>query len=267
MTRRLVIRPGAIGDVIVALPSLLAANANEIWTPAALVPLLRLAGFEHVRAISGTGLDLVSIRGLEACPALREFDEILSWYGTHHDDFRVAVSALPIRFFEALPSPGSILHSTDFFLRQLRASEGERSRIGVARERADYAVIHPFSGGRRKNWPLEWFREVARSLPMEVRWTASPEEPLDGATRFEDLAELAKFLAAARLYIGNDSGISHLAAAVGTPTIAIFGPTEPRVWGPRGPHVEIITPPDRSDLMALSPAMVLERARSLLARS
>jgi len=45
---------------------------------------------------------------------------------------------------------------------------------------------------------------------------------------------LARWLAAASVYIGNDSGISHLAAACGAPVIALFGPTNPRVWAPRG---------------------------------
>ncbi len=44
----------------------------------------------------------------------------------------------------------------------------------------------------------------------------------------------------ADLYLGNDSGITHLAAASGTPTIALFGPTDPQVWGPKGPQVSII---------------------------
>jgi ADP-heptose:LPS heptosyltransferase len=41
------------------------------------------------------------------------------------------------------------------------------------------------------------------------------------------------------LYVGNDSGITHLAAAVGTPVLALFGPTDPKIWGPRGAHVRI----------------------------
>jgi ADP-heptose:LPS heptosyltransferase len=41
------------------------------------------------------------------------------------------------------------------------------------------------------------------------------------------------------MYIGNDSGITHLAAAVGTPVLALFGPTNPEVWAPRGPHVRV----------------------------
>lgn len=54
------------------------------------------------------------------------------------------------------------------------------------------------------------------------------------------LVELSRHLAAARLYLGNDSGVSHLAAAVGCPTVAVFGPTEPRVWAPRGARVKVL---------------------------
>ncbi len=47
-------------------------------------------------------------------------------------------------------------------------------------------------------------------------------------------------MSAASHYIGNDSGITHLAAALGTPTLALFGPTDPAQWAPRGPHVRIL---------------------------
>jgi ADP-heptose:LPS heptosyltransferase len=57
--------------------------------------------------------------------------------------------------------------------------------------------------------------------------------------RIENLYELACWLASARLYIGNDSGITHLAAAVGTPVLALFGPTDPDVWAPRGANVRV----------------------------
>jgi ADP-heptose:LPS heptosyltransferase len=83
-----------------------------------------------------------------------------------------------------------------------------------------------------------------------VRWCAGPEEDLPGAVRIEDLYELGCWLRRARLYIGNDSGISHLAAAVGTPVVAMFGPTDPAVWAPRGEHVTVIRAPG-GDLQAL----------------
>jgi len=61
--------------------------------------------------------------------------------------------------------------------------------------------------------------------------------------RITNLYELACWLATARLYIGNDSGITHLAAAVGTPVVALFGPTDPRIWAPRGPQIRLIAKP------------------------
>jgi ADP-heptose:LPS heptosyltransferase len=108
--------------------------------------------------------------------------------------------------------------------------------------REEFAAIHPFSGSPRKNWPLENFRELARQLEagMPVRWCAGPEDPpLEGAVRIDDLYELARWLARAQMYVGNDSGITHLAAAVGTPVLALFGPTDPAVWAPRGAHVTV----------------------------
>ena len=75
---------------------------------------------------------------------------------------------------------------------------------------------------------------------MPVRWCAGEDDPpLPDAVRIADLYDLACWLAKARLYIGNDSGITHLAAAVGTPVLALFGPTDPEVWAPRGQHVRV----------------------------
>jgi ADP-heptose:LPS heptosyltransferase len=104
-------------------------------------------------------------------------------------------------------------------------------------------VIHPFSGSARKNWPLEKFRQLAHGLErnMHVHWCAGPDDPpLPGAVRIDDLYELARWLARARLYIGNDSCITHLAAAAGTPVLALFGPTDPARWAPRGPNVRVL---------------------------
>ena len=75
---------------------------------------------------------------------------------------------------------------------------------------------------------------------MEVEWCAGPEEALDNAVRMENLWDLACWLRSARIYIGNDSGITHLAAALGTPVVAIFGPSDPNLWAPRGEHVRIV---------------------------
>jgi ADP-heptose:LPS heptosyltransferase len=76
---------------------------------------------------------------------------------------------------------------------------------------------------------------------MPVYWCAGADDPpLPGAICVDDLWELACWLARARVYIGNDSGITHLAAAVGTPTLAIFRASDPTIWAPRAPHVRIV---------------------------
>jgi heptosyltransferase III len=235
VTRRLLIRPGAIGDVILSLPALEAARAEytEVWAPRAVLPLIRFA--DRTRAIVDTGLDLVGVvegsrlAAIEA--ALKTFDSIYSWYGANRPEFREAVRHLPFTFFPALPPP----------------AEGI-PRIAVPpTPLQDFIVIHPFASSLQKRWPMERFRAVAVNLGVPVRWTAGPEEPLEGhledAVRFDDLYGLASWLAGARAYIGNDSGIAHLAAAVGTPVVAIFLTTDPSVWSPRGSHVTVLENP------------------------
>jgi ADP-heptose:LPS heptosyltransferase len=104
----------------------------------------------------------------------------------------------------------------------------------------DAVVLHPFSGSARKNWPLASYVDLAKRLPLKTEWVCGPEEQLPDAMRFDNLGELAAWIDGARLYIGNDSGITHLATAVGVPTIAIFGPSSPDMWAPRGANVTVL---------------------------
>jgi heptosyltransferase-3 len=251
--RRLLIRPGAIGDFVVSLPALehLAAGYLEVWTGTATVALARFA--DAACSIASTGLDLVGVTETPGRLAerLRGFDEIVSWYGTKRPEFRDAVAGLPFTFHEALPPEGSE-HATDFYLRQVGAATGGVPRIHCDGKREDFAVIHPFSGGRRKNWPLERFRALAKGIErvMPVRWCSGEDDPpLPEAVQIHDLYELACWLAKARIYVGNDSGITHIAAAAGTPTVALFGPaSRPAVWAPRGEHVRILRFFDKPDI-------------------
>jgi ADP-heptose:LPS heptosyltransferase len=265
--RRLLIRPGGIGDCLLCLPAMerLRADYTEVWCPSAVVPLMRFA--DRAEGIASTGLDSLGIPCL-APPAsvverLRRFDSIVSWYGTNRESFQQAVFrlGLPFEFRPALPQGGS-QHAVDFFLGEASHAY-PRLPFPTAARREPRIVIHPFSGGARKNWPLERFRSVAARLPLPVQWSAGPEERLDAATRFEGLGELAEWLASATLYIGNDSGITHLAAAVGTPTVALFGEaSDPRVWAPRGRHVRVIA---RESLEAIDIDTVVEEVTNWLA--
>ena len=232
--RRLLIRPGAIGDVILSLPALEAARADytEVWAPRPVLPLIRFA--DRTRAIIDTGLDLVGVREDARVAALESFDSIYSWYGASNPAFRDAVRHLPFTFFPALPPP----------------KEGV-PRIAIpACPRENFAVIHPFASSPLKRWDLDRFRAVAAALETPVEWLAGPEESLEGAARFDDLYELACWLARARVYIGNDSGIGHLAAAVGVPVVSIFLTTDPRVWAPRGTSVRVLERPATDEVIA-----------------
>jgi len=131
-----------------------------------------------------------------------------------------------------------------------------------------YVVIHPGSGGRDKCWPLDRFRELARGLrhrcvfivgPVEREWWGGRalEAVRDELVLLVEphLGVLAGILARAAAFVGNDSGPTHLSAAVGTPTVALFGPTDPRQFAPRGRRVA--TPAHRP-LSELSVAAVRE---------
>ena len=142
---------------------------------------------------------------------------------------------------------------------------------------ARFLAIHPGSGSTAKNWAAERFLDFAR------RWTAGPrDENLDepfllslgpaeaerglaappGALTAREwpLRVLGAALARAGLYLGNDSGASHLAAAAGTPTLALFGPSDPAVWAPVGPSVRTMRAPGFA-LDALRVADVVRTAR------
>jgi heptosyltransferase-3 len=244
--RRLLIRPGAIGDCILALPELEAARADytELWAPRPILPLIQFA--DRTRAIPDTGLDLIGVaegpRETACLHDLATFDSIYSWYGSNHPEFRDAVRHLPFTFFPAQP---------------INVMGTPRIRV-PPHPIENFAVIQPFSSSPKKNWPLDSFRDLAGrinvSLQIPVKWCIGPEEHLDGAfdkpIRIDNLYDLGCWLATARLYIGNDSGITHLAAAVGVPTVAIFMTTDPRVWAPPGDHVTILENPSVDDVLA-----------------
>ena len=264
---RLLIRPGAIGDCLLAFPALnhLKADYTEVWVPSAVMPLVQFA--DKVGSIAGSGIELLGVGDKETPAALHErlrsFHQIVSWYGYKRPEFRDALLRLNPQsvFYAALPDDGNA-HAADFFARQVGAPEGLYPRLRLKpRAARDTIVIHPFSGGKTKNWPLDRFREVAERVRCDVEWIAGPEQELAGALRFESLLDLAEHMASARLYIGNDSGITHLAAATGVPTLALFGPTEPDVWGPRGSNVMLLREQPIGDLAVTT---VLSAAQRLL---
>jgi hypothetical protein len=118
------------------------------------------------------------------------------------------------------------------------------------------AICHPGSGGLSKCCPLAAMETLVRGLrghDWAVGWMIGPDEFEQfgsgyverlGRTApviYEESVELAADLACgAHAFVGNDAGMTHVAALAGIPTVAIFGPTEPRVWRPLGPKCRVV---------------------------
>ena len=115
-------------------------------------------------------------------------------------------------------------------------------------------VIHPGSGSIRKRWPLECFLELTEVLarrglrpqfvcgPAELDLQAEIKKQNRQVNHFGELTDLADWIKTADGYIGNDSGISQLAAFIGIPSVVIFGPSDPERWIPPGPRVQVVRP-------------------------
>ena len=121
-------------------------------------------------------------------------------------------------------------------------------------------ALHPGAGSKLKRWPLERFIELARRLtrdqknkllliegPAEEGLSNQISAALPGIESIVAKAIPLNLLAAAleccRLFIGNDSGLAHLAAAIEVPSIVLFGPTLPQHWAPLGKHVSVLREP------------------------
>ncbi len=115
-------------------------------------------------------------------------------------------------------------------------------------------LVHPGSGSAFKNWPPEKFARLVERISEcfpEVTWRAlegpCDQEAVQALRRFcrrpleilrpSSLCSLASELRRSLLFLGNDSGVTHLAGFMGVPTLALFGPSDPFVWAPMGKRV------------------------------
>ena len=158
------------------------------------------------------------------------------------------------------------------------ARAAARRRLRALGLRGRPVAVHPGSGSPAKNWPAARFLEILRHLrtggheavvvlgeadaaEAAVLARELPELPvLAGLT----LVDLGAALAECRAFLGNDSGIAHLAAAAGLPVVVLFGPSDPETWAPRGRGgVTVLSAPER-ELERLEAAAVREALARIL---
>ena len=134
---------------------------------------------------------------------------------------------------------------------------GWRRRLGLASEGRGVVALAPGAVGPAKRWPAAFYADLARQLAAEGHWIwviGGPEEK-EIATEIAaagdirdltgpDLRNAILALAAADVAISNDSGLLHVAAALGTPAVGIFGPTSPWHWAPLNPIAAVIETTD-----------------------
>ncbi len=166
-------------------------------------------------------------------------------------------------------------------LRWPDAEEREAERVWRALGLPDTGVIalHPGSGGAAKRWPPERFAALAEltceagATPLLLAGEADGDVAAAVLARTPTLLPLAHGLSVAAMaallarcagYVGNDSGVSHLAGLLGAPTLAIFGPTDPARWAPLGPRVMALRAPS-GDLVQLAPDVAWQALRATMA--
>ena len=275
--RALVLFPGALGDFVCFLPTLeclaertsidLLARAEFSELVPARIKVGSLERFEirHL-FVSGGGSD----------EQVRSFFETYgctySWMGSGDLSFKQELQAATqgrLQMFQFHPSNAQA-HQTDYYLSCLQGNaargmphislmaDAERwSEVYWAKnflKSKPVLAIAPGSGAREKNWPLISFEAIARwwreRVDGNVLVILGPVEQERGgyeslcshglAIHGVTLTRLAATIARCSLYLGNDSGISHIAAALGVPTAAIFGPSSVNQWAPRGISVLVL---------------------------
>jgi heptosyltransferase-3 len=264
----LCVRRGGLGDTILCLPLLRALRAR--WPAAPLhfagVPefggvLLRYAAVDLVRSSEALQLWALGAGGPMADAARARLAGYRAVYGDAPELALLGDAGPEVAVFDPLPR-GTDVHAADWPLRQLGLPDPVPAAVPLLARRPDPGpdapvLLHPGAGSVRKRWPRECWLELAAALAAagnRVCVAAGPTElagddPLrwpwpTGTAHFADGTgcawTLAQALLAARACVGNDSGAVHLSAALGVPTVAVFGPTDPRVWAPRGVAVQVV---------------------------
>ncbi len=227
-------------------------------------------GFAHIYSFFGA--DNATCRRVlaEACPGM------VGFYPFRRTDFGEGNQHVASAYLQSL---GEATEPLEVRI-DLREEDVEAASMTLVRHRLEagnFILIMPGSGSPKKNWPAERFVELAGLLPRTRPAVIILGPAEAGYDRFFpnrglrvlqglELGELAAIARMAAAFVGNDSGISHLAAAVGTPAVVLFGPTDPRRWRPLG-KVKVLARSHLHDLQVLEVAQALAAIEPSLAAS
>jgi ADP-heptose:LPS heptosyltransferase len=137
------------------------------------------------------------------------------------------------------------------------------------------AVIHPFASEPQKTWPLDRFISVAGTLSRQGMTPIFLAGPDDSAPGFQGhrvmknlpLAKVKLLLSHAELFLGNDSGPAHMAAAYGVPSVVLFGSSDPRIWSPWRTAARVLQAPGGIQAIGVNEVLDAVNALSPLVRA
>ena len=296
--RILVIRGGAIGDFILTLP-VLAALRNRF--PRADIEVLgypRVASLaltgglaKAVHAIESPGLASFFARDgsfdLEWREFFGQFAIVISYLFDPDGIFETNVKSCGPRQFIAAqhrPDEAKSIHASDVFLKpleQLAIFDGDpvaRLELPGLAKQENLLALHPGSGSEHKNWPEQNWRKLVAYLldhsPLNLLLVGGEAEGAQLQRLAKDLlaervqlaqhvplSELAPRLAKCSGYIGHDSGVTHLASALGLPTLVLWAKSDEKIWRPLGEKVCVLN--QHSDLAELTLETVVEGINAL----
>jgi len=165
-------------------------------------------------------------------------------------DFRARLAPLsrdPLLFVDMYPE-GESVHVEEYQLRQLSAFGIKALRKGVPPKHMDRVILYPEESRGKRKWPYEHFLTLVgllttRGVPVTLLEAPDKDSPASGSLRFEHLGDTASFLGDGGIFVSNDSGVAHLAGALGLTTITLFHDQRPDIWHPRGKNMSIMCDP------------------------
>lgn len=271
--RSLVVFPGALGDLVCFLPALaeIAARRGQppfVFCKGELTSLLRAAGIAEALPIDDRRVSwmFASEPPSEADAFYRGFRSIDSFSGKGVPEVERNVSRWQGSRGKVHPfHPLERIHLAAHFLRCVGSRQdiiatsepmlplpGTSHVPDLANVQRPLLVVHPGSGGRAKRWSRQGFAAIAERSARRGRTVIVVLGPAEDTEANEwrrreirvatglDVVALARLLGFADAYLGNDSGVSHLAGAVGARGVALFGPTDPDLWRPLSSRIRAL---------------------------
>jgi heptosyltransferase-2 len=297
--RILVIRGGAIGDFILTLPAIAAlrrqfpqAHLEVLGYPH--IAQLAVAGglADRVQPIEARGLAGFFARGGTLEPDLMdyfsEFDLVISYLYDPDEIFKTNVGRCLVKQFIVgphRPDEADRIHATQVYLKPLErlaifdADPVPRLSFNPQLSTLNQLALHPGSGSEKKNWPETKWAGLIQQVIATTRWNlllVGGEAEGERLRRLAavlpparcsiaqglPLAELAQRIQSCAAFVGHDSGITHLAAAVGLPCVVLWADTLEEVWRPQGEPLVILK--EITGVRAISVEKVLNELRKLV---